>query len=154
MAIEQSLLTDEVRALIGKGTEPVRLTITRRQVARARELYTGVAGRWDGEDGELVPGYVMVALEPEGDGLHVPDLLPDSLLISNEWIFERPLRLGEELTIAQRLADFNERFGGQFGYSIHVRTEAELRDTTGAIVARSVRTLMQYDASEKRGGGE
>ena len=67
-------------------------------------------------EGDPVPGYVLVALQPEAESVAIPELMPNSLLISNELTVERPLRLGEQVTVQSRLADISERLGGRFGY--------------------------------------
>lgn len=149
--IEQSLLTDEVRALIGRAGEPAPVRVSRRAAERAMDVYYGHHTRAVAADG-TVKGVVLAALENESESVRYPDLLPDGLLISNEWEFSRPLRLDEELTVQSRIVDINERFGGRFGYSLYFRTDAEFRDSTGEIVARSVRTMMQYDAASARDG--
>lgn len=146
---ESSLLTAEIRALVGRATPSARAVVSPRAVQRAIETYTGVAGPLPAP-GSVAPGYVMTALEPEPASFDFPDLLPASLLISNEWQFERPLVVGEELTLTTRLADVSERLGGRFGYSIQVRTDVEVAAAGGVIVARSVRTLLQYDPAEER----
>ena len=148
---DASLLTEDVRALIGRTSEPVPLRISRRAVYRTMDLYRG---DHDVEvaDGDPVPGYVLAALDSESDGVPMPDLMPNSLLISNEFEFTRPLRLGEELVSRSRLADISERFGGQFGYSLYFRSDVEFSDPAGEVVARSVRTMMQYDVASARGG--
>ena len=150
---DASLLTPEVRALIGVRTpmEPVR--VTQRAVRRAVEVFTGRPGR-DYCEGEPVPGYALAALDSESEPLPLPMLMPQSLLISNEWQFERPLRMGEQFSVAYRIVDISERFGGKFGYSLDFRSERELIDATGAVVARSAHSMMQYDASQARDGGE
>jgi acyl dehydratase len=158
--VEASLLTEEVRAMIGRTGEPAEARVTRRAVARAMETFYGRRGDLPAE-GEPVTGLVLAALETEAEGFFMPGLLPDDLLVSNEMEFARPLRMGERLTARTKLSDIVERFGGRFGYSLHVRTEVEFVDAGGAVVARSVRTLMQYDASargedrapEERGAG-
>src|SRR5215213_2111577 len=144
--VEASLLTDEVRASVGKRVEVGRVTVTPRLVSRAAELYTGRRSA-PVADGDYVLGYVMVAIDAETEQPPLPPVLPDSLLISNEWMFERPLRMGEELEVSYQVADVVERVGGRFGYSLHWRGEVEFRDGTGEVVARSTRTMMQYDAS-------
>jgi hypothetical protein len=151
--VEESLLTPELRSWIGRETEAVSVRVTRRAVERALDVYYGARpGRL--APGDPVPGVVLAALEPEADHLFVPQPLPDTLLISNEWEYERPLRLEEELTARTRMADISERFGGRFGYSLYVRTDVEFRDAAGALVARAARTMMHYDASSARGGGD
>ncbi len=151
---EESLLTPELRAFIGKSTTPVPVQVTAQAVRRAMDVFYGHHRRTFAP-GDPVPGAVIAALVPDSDDpLDFPSPLPNGILISDEWQFERPLRLGEELQAQNTIADISERFGGQFGYSIYTRFEMLLRDATGAIVARSGRTMMNYDASSARGGGE
>lgn len=150
---DASLLTEDVRALIGVPTEMEPAHITLRAVRRALETFTG---NHDGDfaDGDPVPGYVIAALDSESEPPPIPALLPKSLLISNEWQFERPLRLGEQLAVVYRIVDISERFGGKFGYSLDFRTEREFHDATGAVVARTAHTMMQYDVSHAGPDGE
>ncbi|MGI8925594.1 MAG: FAS1-like dehydratase domain-containing protein [Tepidiformaceae bacterium] len=155
---EASLLTDDVRALIGRASPPVAMVISRAAVAQAIELFHGMDHGKERPplpgEGERAPGYVLGALEPEPNRMELPALMPNSLLIGNEWQFERPLRVGEELSLVTRIADVSERFGGRFGYSLTFRSEVEFRDGAGQVVAKSVRTMMQYDARDARDGGE
>ena len=138
---ESSLLTDEVRARVGTAGPAVSVAITLRAVERTMDVYLGHHRRAF-EPGAIVPGYVLVALQAEVDNISFPDLLPNSVLVSNEFSLERPLRLGEELTLQSRLADVTERLGGRFGYGLYVRTETEYRDPAGAVIARMAQTLM------------
>lgn len=151
--VEESLLTPEVRALIGKEDSPVRVRVTRRGTERAAEVYFGRPVKIDAQPGEDVPGYAIAALESDpvpDSAANFPSLMPNSVLVSNEWLFERPLRMDEELFAVRRLADVTERFGGQFGYALNVRTETVYRDDAGKTVASSAATLMQYDAKSAR----
>jgi hypothetical protein len=150
---DESLLTDDVRALIGRETSLGNVTVTRRAVERAVETYTGRRSATYGE-GEPVPGYAIAALEAEDAPEAIPALLPQSILISNEWQFERQLRMGETLSVVNRLVNIAERFGGKFGYSLDFRTEREFRGADGNVVARSVQSMMQYDAASAREGGQ
>jgi hypothetical protein len=151
---EASLLTDEVRATVGQETPMGRVQVTPKAYRRALEVYTGCIPRNHPAPGEPVPGYVLAALDSEADIPALPSLLPNALLISNEWQFERPLRMGEELESVYSLVAINERFGGRFGYSIDFRTEVIFKDADGNPVARSGRTMTQYSAAEARDGGE
>lgn len=150
---DESLLTDEIRALQGQATPMLPVEVTLRAVQRAMDVYLGNHDGAPTAQGAVVPGYVLAALDSESEPPPLPNLLPNSLLISNEWSFERPLRLGETLEVAYRITAISERFGGRFGYSIDFRTEDEFIDSTGAVVARSARNMMQYDAAEARDGG-
>lgn len=149
---DASLLTSEVRALVGRTSAPAPTTVTRKAVRRAMEVY-GATGRRDFAPGDRVPGYVVVALEADSEPVDVPDIMPKSLLISNELEFERPLRLGEELQVSQRVADISERLGGRFGYSVYVRSDTLFHDGEGKLVARTARTMMYYE-TEADGGEE
>lgn len=144
---DESLLTDEVRALVGRATPMIPVQVTLRTVQRAMDVYLGHHEGAPDTPGSSVPGYVLAALDSESEPEPLPAVLPNSLLISNEWSFERPLRLGEELAVNYRITNISERFGGRFGYGIDFRSEEEFVDATGAVVARSGRSMMQYDAA-------
>lgn len=159
---DESLLTESIRALVDRPRPLGTVEVTVRAVRRAMEVYLGAAEAArraaDLAPGGPVPGYVIEALgadfnvESDGDGL--PAVLPNSILISNEWQFERPFRLGERLAIVSRLASVSERFGGKFGYSLDFRTEVQFVAEDGTIVARSGRSMMQYRAEGATGEAE
>jgi hypothetical protein len=146
-------LTDDIRDLVGRAMPMLPVEVTLRAVQRAMDVYLGHHDGAPTELGAPVPGYVLAALDSESEPPPLPNVLPNSLLISNEWSFERPLRLGEKLDVAYRITGISERFGGRFGYSIDFRTEDEFLDATGAVIARSARNMMQYDASAARDEG-
>lgn len=151
---DESLLTPEVRALVGRETPLGRVQVTPKAYRRALEVYTGHVPRSTPGPGEVVPGYVIAALDSESPAPAIPSLLPNSILISNEWQFERPLRMGEEFESVYSVVAINERFGGRFGYSIDFRAEVIFKDADGNPVARSGRTMTQYSAAEARDGGD
>ena len=153
---DQSLLTGEVRSLIGSETPLGTVDVTPRAWRHAVECYTGVEPKDTPAMGESIAGYAIAALETDYELTTLPPLLPNSILISNQWEFERPLRMGETLHASYHLVDINERFGGRFGYSIDFRADVVYRDAEGNVVARSGRTMTQYDPAEARseeGGG-
>ncbi len=147
---DQSLLTDDVRALIGSETPSGTVEVTLRGWRHAVEVYTGRIPDQTPAPGDPVSGYAIAALETDYEATELPNLLPNSILIANQWEFERPLRMGESLDASYRLVDINERFGGRFGYSIDFRAEVVYRDAAGAVVARSGRTMTQYDPADAR----
>jgi hypothetical protein len=145
---EESLLTDEVRTLIGRESASGSVEVTVRGWRHAVEVYTGRVPENTPADGDPVSGYAIAGLETDYDATELPNLMPNSILISNQWEFERPLRMGETLQASYRLVDISERFGGRFGYSIDFRAEVIYRDANGHVVARSGRTMTQYDPAE------
>ena len=151
---EESLLTDDVRALIGQSKVIGKVTVTRQAYKRALDTYTGRHND-PPPDGAEVPGYVLDGLSTEEDVPRWPNFLPQQVNISNEWEFERPLRMGEEFVVSTRLASISERFGGRFGYSLDVRTETVYSEAaTGVEVARKVSTMSQYNVAEAPIRGE
>jgi hypothetical protein len=153
---DASLLTDEVRALVGRETALGRVEVTARAWRRAVEVYTERVPEETPAAGEPVSGYVIAALDTEYEQSQLPNLLPNSILISNQWQFERPMRMGETYDAAYQVVDVTERLGGRFGYSIDFRAEVVYRDEAGEVVARSGRTMTQYNAADARsedGGG-
>jgi hypothetical protein len=150
----ESLLTDELRGFIGRSGPVVTVYVSAGAVQRAADVFRGTREGLRLEPGAPVPGFVLAALESDVPRIDLPDPLPKSLLVSNEWHFERPLRLGEALRAQARVADITERLGGRFGQALYVRTEVEFRDDADALVARSSMTLMHYDPSGAAGVGE
>ena len=146
---DHSLLTEELRAHIGRAADARHATVTIEQVHRSMGVYGGDVSR-PFADGDIVPGYVLMGLVSDGEGLRVPVPLPKSLLVSNEFTVERPIRLGEKLVAQSRVADINERLGGQFGHGIYVRTDMEFHDPDGSLVGRTSSTLMHYDPAGAR----
>jgi hypothetical protein len=151
---EESLLTDEIRAMAGRSISLGEVQVTRKAYHRALDVYLG--DHDDGPpDGADVPGYVIEAINSDIEAPSVPLLMPQSILIANEWQFERPLRMGEVLQQTHRIVDISERFGGRFGYSIDVRTETALSEPrSGQVVARNLHTMTQYSAADARDAGE
>ena len=144
--MDQSLITDEVRSHIGRTTDLRPVVVTPEAIARATAVYGGVVPL----EG-MAPGFVLMNLSPEGQSLlRLPDLMPASLLVSNEFALERPLQVGETLQARSRIADISERLGGQFGHALYVRTDVEFFDDEGALVGRSASTLMHYDPAGGR----
>lgn len=153
--VEESLLTDEVRSHIGKTADRGTTRVTAQALRRASETFFGKAWEPVPGPGEEVPGITIGALDPDGDAPTLPIVLPNTLIVSNEWQFERPFRMGEDLEVRSRMADISEHFGGRFGYSLHFRTEVEFREPgSGRVVARTVQTMMQYDTVEESDEGD
>lgn len=151
--MEASLITDEVRALIGTSSEPVSVHLSRHHVAKALFAVTGVRGNAP-EDGEVAPVCAFGSIEGEGNRLETPTLMPKFMIVSNDWSFERPMRVGETYTCARRIVDISERLGGRFGYAIYIRTDNEFRDPEGNLVAYATTNVMQYDPANERRGGD
>jgi hypothetical protein len=152
-AMDGSLITDEVRALVGMSTEPVTITLTRDVVQQAMHSVTG-AEEGAPDDGMPAGAAAMAALEGAIAPLQTPRILPNGMVISNEWSVERQLLVGEAFECVRRVVDVSERLGGRFGHCLYIRVEAEIRDMTGVVAARCGTTSIQFDPANERGREE
>ena len=150
---EESLITPAIQALIGVHTPRGRVRINRQLVSRAMETMQD-GGLPLPAEGEVVPGYVLLAGgggdEPSGS----PSFFATTLMVSSEWRFERPLRMGDEFEVTSGLASVSERLGGRFGHAVYLRNEVHYRDAAGNLAAVTAMTMMQYDARNAPGAGD
>ena len=94
---EQSLITDEHRATIGRKSDPVKVVITREDAHRMRDVLGDKDPRYADETG-MAPPYVIAGMGG-GPRRGMPQILPGGLLTQQEWKFTRPFKIGEELTL-------------------------------------------------------
>ncbi len=146
---EQSLITEEHRAAIGRTAGPVELQVRPEDVRRVRAILGDDDPRY-GEETGIAPPYILAVIEPAMPWQLLPRVLPSGILTQTEWTFRRPLRIGERLFATHRLADIRDRLGGQYGYSVVMNVMTEYRDEAGELVATSLRTSMQFDPAQRR----
>jgi hydroxyacyl-ACP dehydratase HTD2-like protein with hotdog domain len=60
-----------------------------------------------------------------------------------EWVYERPLVVGDELSARRVVADVKTRAGSRGGAMTLVTLETEFRDATGAIALRQREVLIE-----------
>ncbi len=151
---DQSLISDELRSYEGRRGPERPVSVTDDVVERALGVF-GSGGSRSFREGEVVPGFTLMSLSPDGEvaDLRIPEPMPQALMVSNEFSLERPLRMGEELTAQSCVADISERLGGRFGHSIYVRRDLEFRDAAGILVGRTASTLIYY-RTEGSGQGD
>jgi hypothetical protein len=140
---EQSLITAEHRALIGRRSEPRKVTVKEEDAHRMRDVLGDTDPRWADGTG-MAPPYVLAML----GGGRAPDMvriLPGGLLTQQEWKFSRPFRIGEELTGYSQTVDIRERLGGRYGHSVLVTSAVDYYDVDGEHVASAMTTLTQFD---------
>ena len=149
---EQSLITDEHRALIGQKTDPVQVTITEEHATRMRDVLEDSDPRW--ADGTGVAAPYAIASFGGRPSRNMPFILPNGLLTQQEWRFTRPFRIGEELTAVSSVVDIRERLGGRYGHSVLVTSSVDYYDADGKHVAAALSTLTQFDPKRatKEGG--
>ncbi|HNM78941.1 MAG TPA: MaoC family dehydratase N-terminal domain-containing protein [Tepidiformaceae bacterium] len=149
---EQSLITDEHRATIGRKSDPVKVVITREDAHRMRDVLGDKDPRYADETG-MAPPYVIAGMGG-GPRRGMPQILPGGLLTQQEWKFTRPFKIGEELTAFTQVFDIRDRLGGRYGYSVLVTQGTEYFDAAGDHVASAMITITQFDPKSQRKGDE
>lgn len=149
---EQSLITDEHRAAIGRKSEPAKVVIDETDAHRMRDVLEDADPRYADGAG-LAPAYVIAGMGG-GPRRGMPQILPGGLLTQQEWKFSRPFKLGEELTAVSQVFDIRDRLGGRYGYSVLVTQGTEYFDTAGNHVASAMITITQFDPKSQRKGDE
>ncbi|HNO65758.1 MAG TPA: MaoC family dehydratase N-terminal domain-containing protein [Tepidiformaceae bacterium] len=149
---EQSLITDEHRATIGRKSDPVKVVISREDAHRMRDVLGDKDPRYADETG-MAPPYVIAGMGG-GPRRGMPQILPGGLLTQQEWKFTRPFKIGEELTAFTQVFDIRDRLGGRYGYSVLVTQGTEYFDAAGDHVASAMITITQFDPKSQRKGDE
>ena len=151
MEDEQSLLTDEHRAMIGVPGEPATVVVREEDARRMRDVLGDTDPRWADGTG-MAPPYVIAHFGGRGNR-GGPTILPGGILTQQEWKFTRPFRIGEELKSVGQVFDIRERLGGRYGHSVLVTTSTDYYDADGNHVCASLLTVTQFDPARAGKGG-
>lgn len=140
---QQSMITDEHRARVGKPTEPVRVKVRAEDAARMRDVIGDKDPRY-ADGSEIAPPYTLAGIGGGHPGM-APMILPNAILTQQEWRFSRPFKIGEELDAVSQVIDLRDRLGGRYGYSILAMTSTDYYDLNGEHVAAVLMTVTQFD---------
>ncbi len=152
MADQRSLISDDVRAMIGSEAAPrvfVVDPVVGRRLAEAL-----------GEDpdafnaSEFAPSFYFSAYESFIPPTGIAGELASGVLAGDEWEQYRPLRWGERIVSTGRIADIYERFGGRHGQTLYLRYEWRFTDEQGMLVAVSRRIFARYATADAAGDDE
>ena len=149
MADDESLLTPAMEAVIGQDGEPAAVEIAREVVRRMADALDeddpAILAAIKGDDPRaLVPPYALITMVYFMEQMNIPDLPGHGLLAADEWRYSAPVRLGDRLTVAPRIADIQERIGGRVGHSLFVHHEWTCTNQDGEEVVRVRRTIAYY----------
>lgn len=151
---EESLITDQHRALIGVAGEPSTVTIREEDARRMRDILGDADPRYADGTG-VAPPYILAMISSgpgrRGGGVQI---LPGGLLTQQEWKFTRPFQIGEELKAVSKVFDIRDRLGGRYGYSVLVTSGTEYYDADDTLVAAAMLTITQFDPKSARKGDE
>lgn len=145
-----SLLTDEVRAWIGRSDPPQRIEITRRDIIKYSLATEQKQPKYLAGD-EAPPMFLFGAHAPPAplhelgpDGLKPDTLLPELPLkrimaggISQKHF--KPIRAGDVIVMQRKLVDIFEK-QGKTGPLIFVVYEIDARDEAGELVMQQTQT--------------
>jgi len=145
-----SLITDDIRAAIGRAEAPVQILVTRRDIVKYA-IATGQRLEKYRRGDEAPPMFLfgadrpLAALEDLGpDGLRADTLTPELPLkrVMAGGIrqrYHRPIRPGDELVIEKSIADIFEKQGAS-GPLIFVVYALTVKDASGALVLEETQT--------------
>jgi len=153
---------EDLQKYLGTEGPAYVLRIESEMVRRYVEAVQDTNPLWQDEDyarstrwkGTIVPPYIFCSLmtimrcSPESGAIplpapHVP--LPRSNVLEGEetWEFFAPLRVGDVITSRVRLTDVKSR-EGRLGEMFIMTYEAETVNQSGALIARSSNTIVNY----------
>ena len=148
-AEDESWITPAMEAAIGQKVGEFTLEIDPELVWRMvqalevddSELQAAIES---GEPGAEVPAWAILTYYGRLRPAPVPDAPERGLQAADEFTILGPIRLGDRLTIVQRLADVQERIGGRVGHSLFVHHEWDYTNQDGETVARTRRTRAHF----------
>lgn len=145
----ESKITDEHRAFIGRKSEPVHFTVKEDDAKRVTGLLDDHDPRW-AEGTGAAPPYVLGLMQTARRGA-MPSVLPGGIMTQQEWRFDRPFKIGEELSAITQVIDIRDRLGGRYGYSVLVTSATDFYDSNDEHVAAILITVTQFDPKAARG---
>lgn len=148
-ADDASMVTPAMQAAIGQQAGQFTIEIDAdlvRRLAEALEVddpELRAALKRD-EVGTEVPAWAILTHYGRLRPNPVPDAPLRGLQAADEFTILAPIRIGDRLTVVQRLADVQERIGGRVGHSLFVHHEWSYTNQHGEVVARTRRTRAHF----------
>jgi acyl dehydratase len=147
----QSLITEEMKRVVGVPTEPTVIEIDKSAILRFCEAVGDPNPMWlDGDyarshryGGIVAPPTFLAAARLRGARPTVPHGLKRVLDGGGEWEFFRPVRLGDVLTVTTKVIDLTER-EGKMGKMLFIVTETTWKNQSNELVAKAKGTSINY----------
>ena len=147
--IQQSVITDEMRSVIGVESEPYSYEVDKNGIRKFAEAVGDPNPLWTDElyarktmYGGIIasPTFITTVDRRQKEGYHhggKPYKRPyeKGLHGSDEWEFFEPLRPGDVITARRRMVDFVER-QGKSGPLLFTFSEADYYNQLGQLVAK------------------
>jgi len=106
----ESIITDEMRALLGVETAPLTIEVEKGDLRR----FTEATGESDPRFAEVFPPTFFCPdpiIAAQRAGLKRPWPFKYSIDGGSEWEFHRPVRVGDTLRLTAKIADLHEKQG-------------------------------------------
>lgn len=159
---QDSVITDEMRSLVGVESEPSVFEIEKEAIRRwaeaigdANPLYHDEEYARKSQYGGIIapPGFIGNYVYPVKVGKpapRVPSPFSMGLAGGNEYEFFKPIRAGDVLTATTKLADLYERQGRpEIGRMLFQVVETTYKDQKGEVVAKARFTSISYEGPTK-----
>ncbi len=148
---QQSLITEEMKKVIGVPTEPTVIEIDKSAIVRFCEAIGDSNPMWLDEDyarrgpngGMVAPPSFLAAARMAGIRPNVPHNLKRVLDGGGEWELYRPVRPGDVLTVTTKVVELFER-EGKMGRMLFAVRETTWKNQTNELVATARGTYINY----------
>ena len=143
-----SVITDDMRALIGAESPPITYRVSHREIARFNAAITGDLPPVENDPENAEPGieanplilrsFITAPYDPP-----FPEPFHDILDGGSRFSFVRPVVAGDEITVVRKMVDIFEK-SGRFGPMLFKITEVSYTDRGGGLVATQESTSISY----------
>ena len=143
-----SIITEEMRALVGVETPPVTIEVEKGDLRRFKEA----TGETDPRYAEIFPPTFFCPdpiIAAQRAGLKRPWPFTFSIDGGSEWEFHRPVRVGDTLTLIAKIADLYEKRGSaKTGRMLFTIIEIRCANQRGELVGIARGTGIVYEGPE------
>lgn len=151
--MSNSIITDEMRAMVGVDSEPLVYEIEKGAIKKFAEAIEDPNPLWQDEDFARKTRYSSIIAPPTFiTSLRAFDALSRFLAESpvkriinggNEIEYFQPVKVGDKIAVTQRIADLRER-EGKLGRTVIITLEATFRNQKGEVAAKARTAILAY----------
>ncbi|MEE9198417.1 MAG: MaoC family dehydratase N-terminal domain-containing protein [Dehalococcoidia bacterium] len=148
---EESLITEEMKKLIGVTSEPVTYEVEKGLIRQFAEAIEDPNPLWQDEaeasrtpyGGVVAPPTFLRAMRiPEaGDLVKFP--VERGLDAGSQWEYYQPVRPGDTITVVLKVTDFTQK-QGRLGPMLFETAEISYTNQQGELVAKQIKTGIYY----------
>ena len=150
MAGNDSLITDEMRGLVGEESEPITYDVEMGHIRQFAEAIDDDNPLWQKESeardtrwaGITAPPTFLRICEPNPNR-EVTISVTRSLDAGSEWEYFHPVRPGDEITVTRRVTDYTQK-EGRLGQMLLSTAEVRYVNQFGELVATQTERGISY----------